>query len=148
MVTVVVIAVLASVALPYYLNSIRKGRRSDAVAALTALQQAQERWRANNQQYTTSLSNLVPSLGASAATMNSASGYYSVSIDASAANTNSTNYLLWAQAIPGTSQAGDTQCTSMQLQLFNGAVVYGSCAGCSTVTAGAQVSDPKGCWAK
>ena len=57
-IAMVISAIIVSVALPSFMGSIRKGRRSEAMTALTALQQEQERWRSNNQAYTTTLSDL------------------------------------------------------------------------------------------
>ncbi|MDE2146400.1 MAG: type IV pilin protein [Burkholderiales bacterium] len=143
MIAIVVLAVLAAVAFPSYLNALRKGRRSEAVAALSAVQQGQERWRANNQQYTTSLTDLNSGMPASGA-VTGPGGYYALSIEQAGA----TGYVLAAQAVAGTSQAGDTGCQTMRLQLFNGAIFYGGCNACSTPAAGAQVSDPNRCWSK
>ena len=42
MIALAIIAILASVAMPSFFDSIRKSRRSEAVAALSAVQQAQE----------------------------------------------------------------------------------------------------------
>ncbi|MBL0296210.1 MAG: prepilin-type N-terminal cleavage/methylation domain-containing protein [Betaproteobacteria bacterium] len=51
MIAVVIVALLASIALPSFMDSIRKSRRSEAFAALSAVQQAQERWRGNHGSY-------------------------------------------------------------------------------------------------
>lgn len=142
-ITVAIVAVITAVALPTYLGSVRKGRRAEAVSALSALQQAQERWRANNQQYAASLTNLNPSMPSTNA-ITAPGQYYSLSIDASSAS----GYVMTAQAVNGTSQANDLQCRTLRLQLFNGAVLYGGCNGCSAPSAGNQVSDSNGCWAK
>ena len=48
MIVVAIIAIIAAVALPSYFDSIRKSRRSDAISEIARVQQAQERWRANN----------------------------------------------------------------------------------------------------
>jgi type IV pilus assembly protein PilE len=58
MIAVAVAGILLAVALPAYQDSTRKGRRGDAFAAIAALQQSQERWRANSPEYSTSLSDL------------------------------------------------------------------------------------------
>lgn len=55
MVTVVVIALLAMVALPAYNDSVRKGRRSDAKAALTKIAARQEQYFMDNKTYTTDI---------------------------------------------------------------------------------------------
>lgn len=48
---VVIAGVLVSVALPAYTAHVRKARRADALAAISAVQQAQERHRADHLQY-------------------------------------------------------------------------------------------------
>jgi type IV pilus assembly protein PilE len=119
MIAVVIIAVLAAVAFPQYLGAVRKTRRSEAVNALSSVQQAQERWRANNTQYTGSLTDLNPSMPATAA-ITSPGGYYSLAIDSSSG----TGYVLTASAVSSKSQAADTPCTTMQVQLLNGNLNY------------------------
>lgn len=51
MIVVVVVAVLAAIALPSFMAQIRASRRAEAVAQLSLIQQAQERWRANQPAY-------------------------------------------------------------------------------------------------
>ena len=47
MVVVVIIGILVAIAYPSYLSSIRKSRRADGVAALSTVELAQEKLRAN-----------------------------------------------------------------------------------------------------
>ena len=54
MVVVMVIAILAAIAIPNYLEQSKKGRRSEAMSAVGELQLRQERWRAENPTYATS----------------------------------------------------------------------------------------------
>ena len=54
-IAIVVVAILTAIALPTFLDQIRKSRRSEAFTALAAAQQAQERWRGNNAAYAGSL---------------------------------------------------------------------------------------------
>lgn len=51
MIVVTVVAILAAVAIPNYLEHTRKGRRADAVRAVGDLQLALERWRSENPSY-------------------------------------------------------------------------------------------------
>jgi type IV pilus assembly protein PilE len=51
MVVVIVVAILASIAIPSYLEQSRKGRRADAVQAAGDLKLQLERWRAENPSY-------------------------------------------------------------------------------------------------
>jgi len=139
MIVVAVIGILAAIALPSYLDSVRKGRRSEAVAALTQVQQAQERWRANNAVYTTELTAAPtatpPGLGLPATTP---TGLYTISIDAA----NATGYTASATAVSGTSQASDTNCRTIHVRLLNGNVQYGGPALTNPLT------DPHRCWSR
>lgn len=51
LIAVVVIVIISAIAVPGYNSSLRKARRADAQAELLRLQQAEERWRANNFSY-------------------------------------------------------------------------------------------------
>jgi type IV pilus assembly protein PilE len=53
MVVIVVVAVLVSLAVPSFKDTLRKSRRSDAMNAITDVHLAQERWRANHTTYAT-----------------------------------------------------------------------------------------------
>ena len=81
MIIVAVIGILAAVALPSFLDSVRKGRRAEAVAALTQVQQAQERWRANNGSYADNDKLTVAAAEAAwASSATTSSGYYGVAL--------------------------------------------------------------------
>jgi len=125
MVVVAIVGILAAIAFPSFLDSIRKSRRSDAFAALSAVQQAQERWRGNRSAYTTSLTPLrtdtPPGLGLAAA---SSKGYYAISIDAADA----TGYTTTATATAGTTQASDGNCQRLRVRVAGGNIFYGSAA--------------------
>jgi type IV pilus assembly protein PilE len=137
MITVAVVAVIAAVAYPAYTNSIRKTRRAEAVSALAALQQAQERWRANNTLYASSPTGL-------GLQTTSSSGLYTIGVDSA----DGAGYVVSAQAVAGRSQSADGNCTVLRLQLLAGQVFYGGCAGCSSPTPPATVTDPNRCWTR
>ncbi|HSV69760.1 MAG TPA: type IV pilin protein [Methylibium sp.] len=111
MIVLVVIAVLAAIAYPGYQSQIRKSRRAAAVEAISAVQQAQERWRANNATYTGTIGSGGLDLPAT-----STGGYYNLSISGATGAA----YVVTAAAASGTSQAGDTGCTSMVMTVSNG----------------------------
>lgn len=128
MIVVAVVGILAAVAYPSYMNQVRKSRRSDAVQALAQVQQAQERWRANNTAYGT-LANI-------GVTSSSQGGYYTISTSTltgsqtcnSAAYTCTTGscYSATATAVSGKSQAGDnsgTDCTVLTTSNISGCMV-------------------------
>jgi type IV pilus assembly protein PilE len=122
MVTVAIVGILASIAYPSFIGSVRKGHRVDASDAAANVMQAQERWRANNPQYTATLSNLKIS---SATTAN---GYYTMAVSA----TSSTAYTLAFTPVAGKGQDKDSGCTALSV----------------TVTGGNPVYDPAKCWSR
>lgn len=110
MIAVAIVALLAAVALPAYNSQVRKSGRTEAIAAMAAVQQAQERWRANNPAYTGELDDL----GADEIT--SPGGYYKLAIS----DPTGTGYTLTATAEAGKQQASDTDCTTLTLTVTNG----------------------------
>ena len=145
MIALVIVAVLASIAYPSYLDSVRKGRRAEAFTALSTLQQAQERWRSNNASYTTTLANTATSgtppngLGVASTT---SSGFYTVSVGSASA----TGYTATATASSGTSQANDGDCKVLGVQMAGGTLKYGS--GASSITWSDANPDVGKCWAR
>lgn len=133
LITVMVIALLAAVALPSFFDQIRKGRRSDGIAALANLQQAQERWRSTNAAYAPN-SELTTGLRLSAT---SVSGYYGIAITAN----NATGYTASATAATGSTQAEDVGCTVLWVRMEAGNLSYGS-------GASPDWTDAKRCWAR
>lgn len=115
MVVVLVVGIIAAVAVPIYQETVRKGRRSDAVAALTRIQQAQERFRSNNASYASDLATLGTDLSSSA------KGYYQVSLSGVSAQ----GYTVTATAVSGSPQAGDTECSTISVTQSAGNLLYG-----------------------
>lgn len=134
LVAVAIAAILASIALPMYLDSVRKGRRAEAFAAVAAVQQSQERWRANNPAYSTSLTELrvtEPPL-------------YTVAVTAPAGDATllPSGYIVTATG--RNAQASDTQCKKLSLRMVDGNATYGACESCSSFTYAATNS----CWSR
>lgn len=131
MIAVVIVGILAMVALPSFMDSIRKSRRSEAFNGLAAIQQAQERWRSNHSSYTTTLSDL----GVATPT---SSGYYELSLgtSAGAGDTINTAYVASAIGKDGTSQAGDAQCRRLSVRLRGGNIEYAGCGSCDAFAYG------------
>jgi type IV pilus assembly protein PilE len=139
MIAVVVAAILASLALPAFFDTLRKSRRSEAFAALVALQQSQERYRANRPAYAAALADLDTPNGPKQQTT-SANGRYTLSIAAADA----TSYTLRAAATGD--QARDADCATLLLRAARGTVEYGSA--CATCTPAEPLTDPKRCWSQ
>jgi type IV pilus assembly protein PilE len=140
MVVVVVIAILTMIALPAYNESVRKGRRSEAFVALTAVQQAQERYRGSNTEYADTMTEL----GASTTTPN---GYYTISVEAPAADdgTISNGYVAIATAVSGTTQADDAACSTVAVRLLGGTLSYAGCGGsCGSLA----FTESHACWVR
>lgn len=143
MIAVVIVALLASIALPSFMDSIRKSRRSEAFAALSAVQQAQERWRGNHGSYASAMVNTADAgspangLGLLETT---ASGYYGVALSGVSA----TGYTATATAVTGKSQAADGNCVRLSVRMNGGNIFYGSAAAAGDFDEG---SDNR-CWAR
>lgn len=111
LITVVIIAVLAVLAIPVYNHYIVKSRRTDAINTLLAIQLAQEQYRNTHTTY--------GNLGAvwnGATTSNE--GYYSLTIT----NLSSTSYTITAIGTGSqtTDSSGSTSCATMTLTYSNG----------------------------
>jgi len=124
MIVVAVVGILTAVAYPSYTEYIRKSRRSDAIVTISKIQQAQERWRANNPLYSVDVSSSSTGLrlttGATAtSTYNLPSGYYSIALSGASA----TGYTITATAI--NAQASDARCTALTATLAGGNTTYG-----------------------
>lgn len=98
----VIIAVLAAVAYPMYINQVRASRRSDAMNALLRIQLTEEKYRANNTSYASA-----GSLGVSST---SPDGYYSISIPSA----NASGFTATATPLAATDQAKDS-CGKFQI---------------------------------
>lgn len=58
LITLAIVAILASITVPSYTGLVAKSRRADAMVSLVEIQLAQERWRATHREYATDLSDL------------------------------------------------------------------------------------------
>ncbi len=125
MIVAAIVAILAAIAFPSYNDHVRKTRRSDATTSFVQIQQAQERWRANNTTYSSVLSDI-------SVTAVTSSELYDLALSGASA----TGYVATATAVAGKSQASD----------HVGAV---SCSVLTvTVTNGSASNTPIECWVK
>ena len=106
MITVAIVAILASIAIPAYQGQVRKSRRTEAKTALLDLAGREERLFATTNAYSSSPAAL--GYGAGAFPMTVGNGYYTVSVVA--AGGPPPTYTI--TATPQGSQAQDTTCAT------------------------------------
>ena len=117
MIVVAIVAILATIALPSYQDSVRKSRRADAVLALQRIQIEQEKFRAECSSFAAGLAaarvcdTATPANNRLALATTSSDAYYTLALTGVTA----TGYTATATAVAGTSQANDTGCTVLTL---------------------------------
>lgn len=136
MIVLAMLGIVAAIAYPNFVDSLRKGRRSEAMQALALVQQGEERFRSSNATYGDSTN-----FGAWGVTATTASGYYSIAV----AGVSATGYTATATARAGTSQANDTNCTVLGVRMAGGNLTYG---GGGSIDWTATNPDPNRCWAR
>lgn len=116
LIVLVIAAILAAVAYPSFQRAVQKSRRADAIAALTTVMQAQERWRSNHYTYKGSVDGLY------AVTAVSSDGHYDISIAKATAN----DYSALATARSTSPQYSDSVCRVLMVNSTDGILSYGS----------------------
>ncbi len=105
MITIVVIGILASIAYPSYTQYMLQARRAEAQSDMLKIQLGLEKWRANNNAYSSTLADV----------FSGTNTYYTYTIT----GTSGSAYIINATAITGKSQvndvAGSTSCTPLTL---------------------------------
>lgn len=131
MITVGIVAILATIAAAAYTSEVQKSRRTDARTALMDLAGREEKLFSVTNAYTSSLSTLGYAAGAAASVV-VGSGYYSVTV-ASPDTVNqpgvTNSYLITATAIGA--QASDTSCSTLTVNQLG---VQGSTGTASAAT--------------
>jgi type IV pilus assembly protein PilE len=114
MITVLIISVLVAIAIPSYIDKVRKSRRTEAKTALLDLAGREERFYNTNNQYSVLPSDLGYGAIATAFPMTVGSGYYSVSVTTTAyaagPPVTPAGYTITAVPVAGSDQAKDTHC--------------------------------------
>jgi len=104
MIVVVIVGVLMAIALPSYQESVRKGRRSDAMSALMDAANRQEQFMLDNNSYSASLANI----GMANPTPE---GHYNIAIVAATGACPITScYVLTATPVSTSPQNDETKC--------------------------------------
>jgi type IV pilus assembly protein PilE len=118
MVVVVIAGILAAVAYPAYTAHIQRGRRADAMKILTAVSQAQERYRGNRNAFASSLAELgFPDTPLT--------NYYTFDIKGvGVPESLVSGYQVSATVKSGSAQASDTRCATLAIRVESAAVSY------------------------
>jgi type IV pilus assembly protein PilE len=120
-VVLTITGLLAAAAWPSLQSQLQRGRRADAVAALTRLQIAQEQHRVQHGLYASQLGALRGTAGA-----RSAEGLYDIELLAAGGD----RYEARARARPGSPAAGDAECPSLELRVRDGLATHAPSARC------------------
>jgi type IV pilus assembly protein PilE len=142
MITVVVMGLLLALAFPSYQDSLRKGRRAEAFAALAAVQQAQERHRANRATYAGNLNSTPDADTLRNIAVTTSNGYYTLALSDHTA----TEYTATATATGV--QAADTRCAKLAVRALSGGKLYYGSGATSIDWSTPSAADSGKCWAK
>jgi type IV pilus assembly protein PilE len=130
MITIMVAAILAAIAVPSYTNQVRKSRRTDARNAVLDAAAREERLFATNNRY----SQVAADLGYTALPQKIGGGYYEVNVRCTPDVATCTGFVV--TAAPLGNQVKDTACAIFQVDE----------TGKQTVT-GVSAADPRApCW--
>ncbi len=113
MITVLIISVLVAIAVPSYIDKVRKSRRTEAKTVLLDLAGREERFFNTNNTYSIAAADLGYGTGGNVTNQVVGSGYYQVSVTLTAGPP--VGYTLTAAPVAGTDQAKDTHCTLFTL---------------------------------
>ncbi len=108
MIAVVVLAILASIAVPSYGRFVQRANRADATAELLRLAAAQERFYIANNTYTASLAAPPAGLGGGGS---SERGYYTIAVTEADVN----GFTIQAVPTAGSKQASDAECQTFTI---------------------------------
>lgn len=108
MITVAVVAILAAIAYPGYLNQMQTARRTEGQTLLLEAASKQERFYTENNTYATNMT----ALGYQNNNQASENAWYQVSVTAAGA----AGYTL--QAVPQAAQTGDARCRTLTINAF------------------------------
>jgi type IV pilus assembly protein PilE len=112
MITVLIISVLVSIAVPSYIDKVRKSRRTEAKTVLLDLAGREERFYNTNNTYSIAAADLGYGTGGNVTAQAVGNGYYTVTVQLNAGPP--VGYTLTANAVGD--QIKDTHCQTFTLQ--------------------------------
>jgi type IV pilus assembly protein PilE len=130
MIVVAIIAIIAAVAIPAYSDYVTRAKRADAKAALMEVQLAQEKFRANNPNYT----NVAASLPIDST---SPDGHYNITL----AIVNATSNVGYTATAAPTATQIDPECGSLVISVTAASGLVESITGTASAT-------PDLCWGR
>lgn len=130
MVTVAIIGILAAFAYPAYIDYVRKGKRSEAKAALQALRINQTKWRASHTRYAATIASVSPT-GTSSVTVGGGTNYYTLAI----VENNAAAFTVTAAPVSGTDQTKD-RCGTLALNQNGPAIAKADGTNVASYTSG------------
>jgi len=113
MVAVAIVGILAMIAYPSFMQSVRRGNRADAHTAIMDTANRLERFFATNGSYTTDPVQL--GLPVVAGVAFSGNGHYTITITPGPSGTIATSYAIVAAPVAGDIQAGDQDCPQFSM---------------------------------
>lgn len=141
MVALAIAGILAAIAYPAYTKQMQKGRRADAISTLTAIMQAQERYRANVSDYAATLA----ALNLNTAELTKLAPYYTLSLSGVGPNgTFTTGFEATATVLAGSPQAADITCKTLTVKLEGANPTYSSTGDPNNT--GTDVRTDAQCW--
>ncbi|MEO3693754.1 type IV pilin protein [Roseateles paludis] len=132
---ILVIGILSAIAYPNYTSSIQKSRRGDAIAVLTAITQAQERYRMSHAAYAGDTETLNVDVS-------KISKHYEIAISGDAVTGMTNVFRLTATPLSTSPQSNDLRCGQLIVSLIRGQLEY-----ISKDSTGASITTPE-CWPK
>lgn len=124
-ITMVIVAILAAIAVPLYQRDVRESRRTDARTALLDLAAREQRYFSVQNAFTENFADLgYAAAGTDPTSITVGSGYYTVTV--SVPTTNPDTFLLTAVPVGGTTQASDTECQKFTVDNTGQQLAYDS----------------------
>lgn len=147
MIAVVVAGILAAVAYPSLTSFIARGRRADAIALMTSVVQAQERWRSNRSAYADSFGDdglKMGATGTNVAKVTTLSKYYEFSLAGVGSEPSfRTGYIVTATPKTGGPQEKDKSCQTLIVTLDGSMLKYSSAD-----LDGTSTTESANCWSR
>jgi type IV pilus assembly protein PilE len=154
MVVVIVIAILAAIAIPSYLNQTRKSRRNAAESAMQQIALLEERYRADCSTFCDASTTPTGCSACSWAALggNPSGTYYNYAVSIASTTTAGPTYTITATGLSTQlkDKAEGTSCTNLYYAFGTNAAVDSACSlsGSNATGAGKITKCPTVCWAK